>query len=75
MKHSNQRDEPTRFSGGMRHYHRAGSQNQRSWEEWVDGKGTKARGTNWLKIAAISVFLLALCAIVAGLIIELLRSG
>lgn len=71
MKHPAQRDEPTRFSGAMRHYHRAGSGNQRSWEEWVDGKSAKAGSANWLKIAAISVAVLVLCAIVVGLIIEL----
>jgi hypothetical protein len=71
MKHPSHRDETSRFNGGLRHYHRAGSGNQRSWEEWVDGKSAKAASGNWLKVMAISVAVLALCAIVAGLIIEL----
>lgn len=72
MKHPLLRDETARFSGNLRHYHRSNSQSPRTWDEWVDGKSTRARGSGkWLKIIAIAVAVLALGGIVVGLIIEL----
>jgi len=72
MKRAHPKDEQTRFSGGVRHYHRTGAPAQRSWEEWVDGPGRKKRAfRKWLKILGITIALLALGAIIVGLIIEL----
>ena len=71
MKHPSERDDSTRFSGTLRHYHRSNSQPQRTWDEWVDGKSAKSGSTNWLKISVITLALLALAGVIAGLIIEL----
>jgi hypothetical protein len=71
MKHPSQRDENSRFAGSLRHYHRSSSQSQRTWDEWVDGKSAKSSSTNWLKISAIVVAVLALGGVIAGLVIEL----
>ena len=61
-----------KFDGNLRHYHRSGSQTQRTWDDWVDGGGAKARSKkNWPRIVGILVGALALSGIVAGLIIEL----
>jgi hypothetical protein len=71
MKHPDQRDGKTRFQGALRHYHRSNTQGQRTWEEWVDGKAAKSGSANWLKIIGITLAVLALCGVIAGLIIEL----
>ncbi len=71
MKHPPLRQDNNRFSGSLRHYHRAGSQNQRTWDEWVDGKPKSGATTPWLKVILIAVAVLALGGIIAGLIIEL----
>ena len=71
MKHPSERDETSRFNGNLRHYHRSNSQNQRTWEEWVDGKPAKSGSFNWLKIIAITIAVLALAGIITGLFIEL----
>lgn len=74
MKHPRPKDDGVRFSGPLRHYHRAGHQQQRSWEEWIDGEG-KPTGTvvpgKWLKRVVVALAILALVAIAAGLVIEL----
>ena len=72
MKHPSQRDENSRFHGNLRHYHRSNSQKQRTWDEWVDGRPIKSRSINWLKIGGIAVGVVALIAVIAGLIIELM---
>jgi hypothetical protein len=65
-------DEHARFSGSLRHYHRTGSQTQRSWDDWVDGTTAKTRKSRHrLKIFGVTVAVLALAAIIVGLIIEL----
>ena len=72
MKRSYPKDDGTRFSGGVRHYHRSGVPVTRSWEEWVGGTGKKPGG--WLralKILGILFAILILGGIIAGLIIEL----
>jgi hypothetical protein len=69
MKYSNQIDEEARFKGQLRHYHRSGSKERRTWDEWVEGEETKP--SVWLKVLKITgiiVALLALGAIVAGLV-------
>lgn len=69
MKYSNQIDEEARFKGQLRHYHRSGSKDRRTWDEWVEGEETKP--SVWLKVLKITgiiVALLALGAIVAGLV-------
>jgi hypothetical protein len=70
MKHPPFRQDNNRFSGSLRHYHRAGSQNQRTWDEWIDGK-VKAPSKPWLKIVLITLSVLALAGIIIGLIVEL----
>jgi hypothetical protein len=61
-----------RFGGQLRHYHRTGGQNRRTWDEWVDGDASRpvSKG-KWLKILGILLAFLALGGIVAGLFIEL----
>jgi len=71
MKQLPQRDESSRFSGNLRHYHRSGPGTQRTWDEWVDGKAAKTGSSNWLKISAVVVALVALGGVIAGLVIEL----
>lgn len=72
MKRVYPKDEQSRFSGGVRHYHRSGATTTRTWDEWVNGTGKKGGG--WLRLLKILGILLAIAAlagIVAGLIIEL----
>lgn len=71
MKPPSQRDEKSRFSGSLRHYHRTNSQPLRTWDDWVEGKATEPGSKNWLKISAVIVALLALCGVIVGLVIEL----
>jgi hypothetical protein len=71
MKHPDQRDEKARFQGSLRHYHRSNTQEQRTWDEWVDGKAAKPSSFSWLKIIGITLAVLALGGVIAGLIIEL----
>ena len=65
-------ESPDRFSGRMRHYHRAGGQKQRTWDEWVSGS-SKAPVVliPWTKIILTIAGLLVLGGIAAGLILEL----
>ena len=71
MKQLPQRNENSRFSGNLRHYHRSGPGTHRTWDEWVDGKSAKPGSTRWVKISVVIVALLALGGVVAGLVIEL----
>lgn len=72
MKRNQELDEGSRFSGHLRHYHRSGAPPQRTWEEWVDGASAKKRNTGkWIKISAVVLSLLALGAIIAGLVVTL----
>jgi hypothetical protein len=72
MKRPPQLTEGTRFNGQLRHYHRSGPPAQRSWDEWVDGESGKSGAwVKWFKIAAGILSLLALGAIVAGLVMAL----
>lgn len=72
MKRTLPPDENARFSGPLRHYHRSGTQTQRSWDDWVEGGASKPKGSRSLgKILAVVVAALALVGIVVGLIIEL----
>ena len=65
-------DENAKFSGNLRHYHRTGAQEQKSWDDWVDGSRVKNRKPrNWLKVIGITVAALALSGIITGLIVEL----
>ena len=65
-------DDRTRFRGPLRHYHRAETSSQRSWDAWVDGDRAKpGRSLKVLKAIGIALALLALAGIIAGLIIEL----
>lgn len=60
-----------RFSGTQRYYHRAGSNHERTWDDWVGDVAPKRNGKKRLKIAGIVVAILAFVAILAGLVIEL----
>ncbi|MES2924120.1 MAG: hypothetical protein V4819_21390 [Verrucomicrobiota bacterium] len=71
MKRTHPPEEHARFSGNLRHYHRTGSQTQRTWDDWVDGSAKRRGSDNRLKILSIVVGVLALFGIVTGLIIEL----
>jgi hypothetical protein len=72
MNHPPKRDETDRFNAPLRHYHRAGGQSHRTWDEWVDGAPSGAgSGMKRWRIALIVLAVLALCAIVVGLIVEL----
>ena len=72
MKRTLSTGQQTKFSGNLRHYHRSSTNTQRTWDEWVEGPSSKPRQSrNWLKIIGITVGVLALMGIIAGLIIEL----
>lgn len=72
MNHPSPRPDKDRFSGGLRHYHRAGGQPQRTWDDWVEGSPAEGkRRRNWWKIIGWAIGLMALAGIIAGLIIEL----
>jgi hypothetical protein len=72
MKRQFPREDRTRFSGHLRHYHRSGGPVRPSWEEWVDGEGVRpGRGLRVLKAVGIVLALLALAGIIVGLFIEL----
>ena len=72
MKRSSATHEPPRFSGNLRHYHRAGCQQKRSWDDWVEGVPViEHRSRNWAKIIAIGIGILALGGIIVGLVVEL----
>ncbi len=66
-------ERPAKFSSSNRHYHRAGSGPQRSWDDWVEGRQVRkaSSGKRW-KLLGIVIALLALAGIVTGLVIELL---
>lgn len=69
MKRYHSPHEQPRFHGNLRHYHRFGSQPQRSWDDWV---GAKASNTaSWTKIVGIVAVVLILGAVVTGLIFGL----
>lgn len=62
----------SRFSGTLRHYHRTNHQAQQTWEEWVDGKSSRSWITKKsITILVITLSVLALAAIIAGLVVEL----
>jgi len=72
MKRLYPKENPSRFSGKVRHYHRTAQSERNTWEDWVDGPGAKKRKPlNWLKFLGIAIAILALAGIIAGLIIEL----
>jgi hypothetical protein len=72
MKSRNTPDDQSRFNGPLRHYHRAGTKPQKTWDEWVDGASSKTGSSKgrW-KIVGITIAILALMGIIAGLIVEL----
>lgn len=65
-------DSPSKFASSNRHYHRSGSGNHRTWDDWVEGRQVGKRSGKAWKVAALIVALLALAGIIAGLVIELL---
>ena len=73
MKRTLPPEQNARFSGSLRHYHRSGTQTQRSWDDWVEGAAGKPKASrNVGKILALVIGVLALVGIIAGLVIELL---
>jgi hypothetical protein len=72
MRRNHPPDEHAKFHSNLRHYHRAGSDHQRSWDDWVEGGGRKSkRASNWPKIIGLLVGALAVAGIVTGLLMEL----
>ncbi|MCX8496210.1 MAG: hypothetical protein ORN51_08520 [Akkermansiaceae bacterium] len=72
MKKSASSTEKIQYKGSLRHYHRSNTKQKRSWDEWVDGPGaSKLKPLNLLKIAFVSLGVIALIAVIGGLIIEL----
>lgn len=72
MKHPNSTDEPPRFSGQIRHYHRGSARPLKTWKEWVDGKSARnGASKNWIRISAVIVATFALAGIISALIAEL----
>ena len=72
MKRTRPPQTPGKFQGNLRHYHRSGGQNPRTWDDWVDGPSAKRKGThNWPKVVAAVVAVLALAGIAAALWIEM----
>ncbi|TAG08517.1 MAG: hypothetical protein EAZ42_10415 [Verrucomicrobia bacterium] len=61
------------FTGAARHYHRAGSKPNSSWDQWVDGKLPTDRKISRRLWKGILAFLgiAALIAIGIGLYVEL----
>jgi len=65
-------ENPTRFKGTVRHYHRSASKSQSSWEQWISGEANSGRPRkSWLKILGILVALLVLGGVIAGLVIKM----
>ena len=63
-----------RYKGGLRHFHRPVAR-RASWDQWIDGEvRTSSPYKTWLKILAISIAVVALGGIIAGLIVALSRS-
>lgn len=72
MKKAQPSQNQGKFSGNLRHYHRSGSQNQSTWDDWVDGPSVKKKKShNWLKISVAVFGILALVGIAVGLWIEM----
>ena len=71
MKHPEPRDKQDLFKGSLRHYHRSGSDSRNIWDEWIDGKSSPSNFKKRLKTGLILIAVLALGAIIVGLIIEL----
>lgn len=72
MRNSHPPEQPTRFGGNLRHYHRAGTPTQKTWNDWVNGGEAKPPATRkWGKRAAVVFGALALVAIAVGLFVEL----
>lgn len=72
MKRPQPLNDSSRFSGQLRHYHRSGGRARRTWDEWVEGEEAKPGVWNkCLKITGIILALLALGAIIAGLVLAL----
>lgn len=72
MKRQFPPDQPTRFSGGVKSYQRAGSRPRSSWDHWVgDDDKTGLFKRHWLRILLVIAALLGLGGVIAGLIIEL----
>jgi hypothetical protein len=71
MKPRSSIDESSRFRGGLKHYHRTGSQPQSSWDEWVEGEAKARPRRNWLMILGIVAGIAAVVAIGVGLVIEM----
>ena len=72
MKRNYPSDDKKRFGGHLRHYHRSGGQNRRTWDEWVYGDARQPVSTRkWFKILGVLLAVLALGGIIAGLYIEM----
>lgn len=63
MKRLSPLDESQRFKPAVRHYHRAGSSERRSWDEWI---GDKPGGKDTLLIRLLKALVLVLALVVIG---------
>ncbi len=62
----------SRFSGPLRHYHRANTRVPKSWEEWIEGKPpSRKSGSRWWLVVLAILGLITLAAIVVGLFVEM----
>jgi len=71
MKRLSPSTQAPRFKGGLRHFHRPVARRS-SWDQWIDGVPRSSRPyKTWLKILGISVAVLVLGGIIAGLVLAL----
>lgn len=72
MSRMHPKGQQSRFSGGVRHYHRSNAAGRRSWDDWVEGPGRKGFSSfKWLKLSGIALAVLVLLGIIAALFIEM----
>jgi hypothetical protein len=71
MKHDSHIRDSSRFRGGLRHYHRKGSEPPSSWDEWIDPAEAAHHKRNWWRVILVVLGLLALAGIAVGLYIEM----
>lgn len=76
MKPEPKRNPADHFRAPLRHYHRTNAEDPWDWQEWVDGQG-KTRKWTWPRIRKLLVIvgtvigIIALVALIIGLVIEL----
>jgi hypothetical protein len=72
MKTPLSQDDPPRFQGPLRHYHRSGAKPHKSWDEWVEGKPADLHlPKSKKKVIVWGVALIALGGLIVGLVVNL----